>query len=117
MKRYKIAAVIIILHGIIEIGGFFSVLPVWIFDIEPLFEIPSADFVFAGLVWGTLRIIGGVGLLKNRMWGLVFSVINCATALAMMMTLLPFGIMDGILAGSAIILILTEFFGKKKITD
>jgi len=32
-----------------------------------------------------------------------------------MMHLLPFGIMDGILAGSALVLMLTQYFGDKKI--
>lgn len=31
MKRYKTAAIIVIIHGMIELGGFFSVLPMWIF--------------------------------------------------------------------------------------
>jgi len=60
-------------------------------------------------------MIGGIGLFKNMMWGLVLSIINCIIAMAMMMTVLPFGIMDGVLAGTALILILTKYFGKKKI--
>jgi len=34
-----------------------------------------------------------------------------------MMFLLPAGIMDGILAGSALILILMQYFGDKKIVE
>jgi len=121
MKRYKIAAIIIMVHGFIEMGGFFSVLPIWLFGIEPSafvsFDLPPADFVIAGLIWGAIRIIGGIGLLKNRMWGFTLSIINCVIALAMMMTLLPFGIMDGILASSALVLMLTQYFGKKKIIE
>ena len=37
--------------------------------------------------------------------------------LYMMMFLLPVGIMDGILAGSALILILNQYFGDKKIVE
>jgi len=37
--------------------------------------------------------------------------------LYMMMFLLPVGIMDGILAGSALILILKQYFGDKKIVE
>ena len=61
--------------------------------------------------------IGGVGLYKNLKWGLALSFITCAKAIAMMMTILPFGIMDGILAGTALILMLTQYFGKKKIIE
>ena len=121
MKRYKAAAIIIIIHGIIEIGGFFSVLPIWLFGIEPSgwipFDPPSPDVVIAGVVWGVIRLIGGIGLFKNLMWGFTLSIINCVVALAMMMHLLPFGIMDGIFASTALILMLTQYFGKKKVIE
>jgi hypothetical protein len=51
------------------------------------------------------------------MWGLVLSVINCVTTIALMMFLLPAGIMDGILAGSALILILMQYYGDKKVVE
>jgi len=118
MRRYKIAAIIIIIHGLIEIGGFFSVLPIWLFGIGQSelipFAPPSPEIVIAGLVWGVVRLIGGIALLKNLMWDLALSTINCIIALAMMMHMLPFGIMDGVLASAALILILTQYFGKKK---
>jgi uncharacterized membrane protein (DUF2068 family) len=68
------------------------------------------------LIYGILRIIGAVGLLKNRMWGLVLSVINSVTTMILMMFLLPAGIMDGILAVTALVLILVEYYGDKKIS-
>lgn len=59
-----------------------------------------------GVIYGVIRVIGAVGLWKNRMWGVVLSVINCVIAMALMMFMLPVGIMDGILATIALILIL-----------
>ena len=119
-RRYKAAAIIIIIHGLIEIGGFFSVLPIWL-GAEPSefipFAPPSPEVVIAGLVWGVIRLIGGIGLFKNRMWGFALSIINCVIAITMMMHMLPFGIMDGILGSAALILILTQYFGKKKIVE
>ena len=70
-----------------------------------------------GAIYGIVRIIGAVGLLKNRMWGLVLSVINCVITITLMMFLLPAGIMDGILAGSALILILMQYYGDKKVVE
>ena len=64
-----------------------------------------------------IRLIGAIGLLKNRMWGLVLSVIICIITITLMMFLLPAGIMDGILAGSALMLILMGFYGDRKITN
>ena len=120
MKRYKAAAIIIIIHGLIEIGGFFSVLPIWLgaelAEWMP-FAPPSPEIVIAGFVWGGIRLISGIGLFKNLMWGFALSIINCVIAIAMMMHVLPFGIMDGILASTALILILTQYFGKKKIIE
>ena len=70
-----------------------------------------------GAIYGIVRIIGAVGLWKNRMWALVLSVINCVITMALMMFMLPAGIMDGILATTALILILTQYFGNKKIIE
>jgi uncharacterized membrane protein (DUF2068 family) len=70
-----------------------------------------------GAMYGILRILGAIGLLKNKMWGLVLSVINCVITLVLMMFLLPAGIMDGVLAGGALILILLQYFGNKKIIE
>lgn len=64
-----------------------------------------------------MRLIGAIGLLKNRMWGLVLSVINCIITIALMMFLLPAGILDGILAGTALVFILLQYFGDKKIVE
>lgn len=48
---------------------------------------------------------------------MVLAIINCVNPLALMMFLLPVGIMDGILAGSALILILLQYYGDKKVID
>jgi hypothetical protein len=48
------------------------------------------------------------------MWGFALSLINCIVTMSLMIFMLPAGIADGILAGTALILILTEYFGDKK---
>ena len=130
MKKYKIAAILIIIHGgFMEIGGVLCMIPALIlgtykFDIGQYFEFKLPYFqenlymmMVMGAIYGVFRLIGAMGLLKNRMWGLVLSVINCIITIALMMFLLPAGIMDGILAGSALILILMQYFGDKKIIE
>ena len=62
-------------------------------------------------------MIGAYGILKNRMWGLALSVINCVVTMSLMIFMLPAGIMDGILACTALIIILTQYFGDKKIVE
>lgn len=68
-----------------------------------------------GTIYGIVRVIRAVGLWKNRMWGLVLSIINCVITMTLMMFMLPAGVLDGILSCSALILILTQYFGERKI--
>ena len=130
MKKYKIAAIIMIIHGgFMELAGALCMIPALLlgndkFDIGKFFEFKLQYFqdniylmIVMGAIYGVIRLIGAIGLLKNRMWGLVLSVIICIITITLMMFLLPAGIMDGILAGSALILILMGFYGDRKITN
>lgn len=130
MKKYRIAAILMIMHGgFMEIGGVLCMIPAFMlgtdkFDIGQYFEFKLSYFqenlylmMVMGAIYGVFRLIGAIGLLRNRMWGLVLSVINCVITVVLMMFLLPAGIMDGILAGSALILILMQYYGDKKITE
>ena len=130
MKRYKIAAWLMIIHGgFMEIGGVLCALPALIlgsgkFDIGQYFSFKLQYFqdnlymiLFMGEIFGVMRIIGAIGLLKNRMWGLALSVINCVVTMILMMFMLPFGIQDGLLACIALVLILTQYFGNRKIIE
>lgn len=129
MKKYKLASMLMIIHGgCMEIGGVLCAVPALIlgtdkFDIAQYFSFKLPYFqdnlymiLFMGAVFGVMRVIGAVGLLKNRMWGLALSLINCVLTMALMMFMLPFGITDGILACSALVLILTQYFGDKEIS-
>ena len=130
MKKYKIAALLMIIHGgFMELGGVLCMIPALMlgtdkFDIGQYFEFKLQYFqdnlymmMIMGAIYGVFRLIGAIGLLKNRMWGLVLSVINCIITIILMMFLLPAGIMDGILAGVALILILIQYYGDKKINE
>ena len=130
MKKYKLAALLMIIHGgCMELGGVFCLIPAIIlgtdkFDVGQYFSFKLPYFqdnlymmMVMGAIYGVFRMIGAIALLKNKMWGLVLSVINCVITIALMMFLLPAGIMDGILAGSALILMLIQYFGNKKIIE
>lgn len=130
MKKYKIAAIIMIIHGgFMELGGVFCMIPALLlgtdkFDIGQYFEFKLQYFqdnlymmMVMGAIYGVLRLVGAIGLLKNRMWGLALSLIVSTITITLMMFLLPAGIMDGILAGSALALILMQYYGEKRIID
>lgn len=130
MKKYKIASVLMMIHGaFMEIGGCFCLIPIFIlgadkFNINeyisfvvPYFQENMDLMLIMGMLYGIVRVIGAVGLWKNRMWGLVLSILNCIITMILMMFMLPAGIMDGVLACSSLILILTQYFGDKKIVE
>lgn len=130
MKKYKAASILMIIHGaFMEIGGCLCVLPLLFmskdgFNIEQYFSFIVPYFrdnlnlmLIIGMIYGIIRVIGAVGLWKNKLWGLALSVINCVITLALMSFMLPMGIIDGVLAGSALILILIQFFGNKNIIE
>jgi hypothetical protein len=64
-------------------------------------------------IFGATRIIGAIGVLRNRLWGLALSVINCTVAMVLMVFMLPAGIVDGLLACAALVLLLTAYFGTR----
>ncbi|WP_278244464.1 DUF2127 domain-containing protein [Lachnospira multipara] len=81
----------------------------------PYFQDNLYMMMVMGAIYGVIRLIGAIGLLKNRMWGLALSLIISSITLTLMMFLLPAGIMDGILSGSTMILMLMQFYGDKAI--
>lgn len=130
MKKYKIASILMFIHGaFMEVGGCLCLIPVFVmgsdrFDINQYFSFIVPYFkenmnlmLVMGAIYGVVRIIGAAGLWKNRMWGLALSVINCVITMALMMFMLPAGILDGIFAAAALILMLTQYFGTKKIIE
>ena len=112
-----------------EIGGCLCLIPVLLmgtdaFDVSqyfsfivPFFQENLYLMTAMGFIYGLVRVMGAVGLWKNRKWGLVLSVINCVVTMILMMFMLPAGIMDGILAGGALVLILTRYYGNEKIVE
>lgn len=78
----------------------------------PYFQENLNMMIIMGAIYGVLRVIAAIGILKNRMWGLVLAIILCCITLALMMFLLPAGIMDGVLSGATLVLILIQYFEK-----
>lgn len=128
MNAYKIASILMFLHGaVMEIGGCLCLIPIFVLGrnsvdinqyisfVVPYFKENMQLMLIVGAIYGIVRVIGAVGLWKNKMWGLVLSIINCVITMALMTFMLPAGIMDGILASSALILILMQYFGNKEI--
>ncbi|WP_354247459.1 hypothetical protein [Arthrobacter sp. UYEF20] len=65
-------------------------------------------------VFAILRVIGGIALWRDRLWGLALSLINCVVTLVLMIFLLPAGLADGLLSGAALVLMLHGWLGKER---
>ena len=129
MKRYRIAAILIFIHGFVEISVGLGGIPLWLSDFDTsdmsqyfVFIVPYLQenlFLMSilGMIYGSVRVVGAIGLWKNRMWGFVISVINCITTMVLMIFMLPAGIMDGIFACSSLLLIVTKYFGNRRINE
>ena len=128
MKKYKIAAILLIIHGgLFEIGGLLSIIPIilsqnntaemakYVSFIVPYLQENLFLMLIMGGIFGIMKIISAVGLLKNRMWGFVLGLINCIITMALMIFMLPAGIMDGILSCTVLVVLLIEYFGKREI--
>ena len=64
-------------------------------------------------VFAALRVLGAVGLLRNRLWGLGLSLVNCIVTLTLMVFLLPAGLLDGVFSGTALVLLLVARLGHR----
>lgn len=125
MKKYKIAAILLIIHGgFMEIAGVLAMIPALLWGTDKYdvgqyfsFELPYFQenlnlMIIMGAIYGALRVIAAIGILKNRMWGLVLAIILCCITLTLMMFLLPAGIIDGVLSSATLVLILIQYFEK-----
>jgi hypothetical protein len=130
MAKYRIAAILMIVHGgLFELGGCLMLIPILLGGAAQAGLPPAYSFIVPylrdnmnlmlvmGGIFGVMRIVGAIGLLKNRLWGLALAVINCVVTMALMIFMLPAGLLDGLLACSALVLMLIAFFGKKKLSE
>ena len=125
-KRLKVAAILMIIHGALMEAvpslllmpfadngcNTEEIPPIFAFD---FFRNNLALMLPMAVFFGVTRIIGAVGVLKNRKWGLFLSIINCAITMNLMLFMIPAGIADGILACTALVLLLVGYFGKRPI--
>lgn len=123
----KIGAIVLILQAVfMELGAFVMLLVATmtqhssIYTEHVSFALPYlqqnlALFMVMAGIFGALRLVGAVGILKNRMWGFALSLMMIGVTFVLMIFMLPAGIADGVLSGLAAILILVGYFGRKKI--
>jgi uncharacterized membrane protein (DUF2068 family) len=128
MTKFKTAAVLMIIQGgLMELGVCLGLLPMLVLGINQVDASEHFSFIVPYLqenlflmmamsgVFGAVRLVGAIGVLRNRMWGLVLSTINCSVTMALMIFMLPAGLLDGLLSCTALVLMLMGYFGGREI--
>lgn len=126
-KKFKIASILMMIHGaVMEAGTGIFMIPL-VLKLGENSAVSQSVFAIAffrenillmmamGVIFGVVRVIGAVGVLKNRMWGFALSVINCVVTMMLMLFMIPSGIADGLFACTALILLLMGYFEKREI--
>jgi hypothetical protein len=128
-RRYRIAAALLLVQGIVMEASAFLALPVLLtlgvdqsLIGEHVFALPYLrDNLYVMMavsgVFAALRIAGAIGVLRDRMWGFALSLGMCGVTLILMIFLLPAGIADGILSGTALVLLLQGWFGTRTLSS
>lgn len=126
-KKFKIASILMIIHGaLMEAGTGIFMIPLVLrsgIDDNIKQSIFAIDFfsnnivlmMAMGIIFGVVRVIGAIGILKNRMWGFILAMINCIVTMMIMLFMIPTGITDGILACTAMVLLLMGYYDKRVI--
>jgi len=129
-RRYRAAAILMIVHGsLMELGVFVAVFPLLAIGVDfgavgqyfsfnvPFFQEHLIEMMLLSGIFGGIRVVGAIGVLRNRLWGLALSVINCVVTMVLMVFMLPAGIVDGLLACTALVLLLTAYFGTRPLVS
>lgn len=128
-RRFRIAAWLVIAQGVVMELGALLALPVLVMTgldqsevgDHSSFALPYLQdnlyllMIMSG-IFGTLRVLGGIGILCDRLWGLGITVVMCVVTLVLMVFMLPAGIADGLLSGGALVLIAVAWFGSRPIS-
>jgi hypothetical protein len=109
----KAASILLFLFGLFELMGLLML-------IVPETYLPSGfetQSIFWGLlsgVYGISRIVAGCAIWSNRKWGFVFGLLLCLTTMIVAPTIVPFGVVDLILAVVIGICLLHAYYGDEK---
>jgi hypothetical protein len=109
----KCASILLFFFGLFELMGLLML-------VIPDEYVPSnfeTQSVFWGLlsgIYGIARIAAGYALWTNKKWGFVFGLLLCLATMIVAPTIVPFGVVDLILAVVISICLLYAYYGDEK---
>lgn len=112
----RISTLILLVHGVIELLSILS-----IFTGEASFFIFQElrenwqQTVLISIVSGIIRIVAAAGVSKGFKWGLMLGIFFSVATYSGLAFYLPYGMMDALLSGLALVLLTMAYWGGKKI--
>ena len=123
-RSAKIASILLILHGIMEIVGLFALnSPNQAAQTMENFggmgkeQIAAnmVSIVLLGALWGIIRFIAAWGIWSMNKWAIVLGCVVSIISLIAAISIIPAGVVDTFLSAPALILLLYTWFGNEKI--
>jgi hypothetical protein len=119
---FYVAGAALIIHGLIELAPLLfqnkanapQGREMQKFIFEPLQNNMKVTTLVGG-IFGVVRLLAALGIFLSLMWGWALGVIISVVTFVIMTLYLPWGIMDGILSGIALISLLIGYFGSQRI--
>ena len=110
----KVAAVVLFVHGFIEVLGIMMLFAPAKFT-PPGFEEKSFFWAVLSAIYGLSRLFAGYEIWSMKKWGIVFGLALSVTTMIVAPSIYPFGIMDLLLAVVVLICLLYVWFGDEKV--
>jgi hypothetical protein len=115
----RIAAALLALHGLIEITGFILINSTSHTQISfggltgALVAQNTQTIGVFGALWGSTRLIAGLGIWSLRKWAVLLGIILSIVTMVAAIFIIPAGVADTILAIPVLVLLLYTWFGNE----
>jgi hypothetical protein len=110
----KTAAIVLFVHGFIEVVGIIMVFSPEKF-IPSGFQEKSLFWAVLSAIYGLSRLVAGYEIWSMKKWGIVFGLALSVITMVVAPLIYPFGIMDLLLAVVVLICLLYVWFGNEKV--
>jgi hypothetical protein len=117
----RIAAVLLVLHGFIEVSGLFALkyMSASLVSFGGMDQTQIGENITSiaalGILWGLTRFAAAWGTWSLRKWGLALGITMSLVTMVVAVTVIPAGVTDTLIAGLVLALLLFTWFGNQKL--
>lgn len=117
----RIAAVLLIIHGLIEVSGLFTLklmsssLVSFSGMDKVQIEANIGSIIGLGILWGLTRFAAAWGALALKKWGLALGIAMSLITMVAGTTVIPAGVTDTFIAALVLAFLLYTWFGSQEI--